>query len=249
MEQEDSGIEVRRFLFQEVQGAFPVPRAIFAAHIVPELIGGHFGKEVLGIAEVFQIVEFGFNGAVDAFDIAIGVGAGRRDEAMRGAKECFDSVGKAAVSFAVGGTIELAAVVGLDNDLIELDAVSLEVFEQAASGQIGVGEADFIGVGQELGAAGEFAQGVLKFRQVVAFHLRPVVGQIGEEFHIELEVGEGFVGGFESAQILFALMLATRFARETVLAQDAFDSTDAARQLEFVFEAFGAEAWGALALR
>lgn len=84
VEQEDFWGERWGFCGQEMGRAFIAARAPFSGGVVPELVGGGFGEEVGATVEGLSVVEFGFDGVVDAFDIGVGVGAGRWVKAMLG---------------------------------------------------------------------------------------------------------------------------------------------------------------------
>lgn len=49
---------------------------------MPELVGGGFGKAVGSGREDRSLEQFGFDGVVNAFDVGVGVGAGRGIEAV-----------------------------------------------------------------------------------------------------------------------------------------------------------------------
>jgi len=68
---------------------------------------------------------------VDGFDISLGVFTSRWDVAVGGGEQFFDGVGESAVGFQGGVTVEFGAVVALDDDVTEIDAVELKVLEKA----------------------------------------------------------------------------------------------------------------------
>ena len=70
--------------------------------------------------------------------------------------------------------IKFGSQSGGDNGVVCVHAVLLEVLEKAFHAQGRVGFGAFIAVGQELGAAGELAKGVLAAGQVVALPLGPL---------------------------------------------------------------------------
>ena len=191
MEQEYSGRDFGSFEGEQVGGAFVAARAVFAGSVVPELIGDGLGEEIGFGRKNLSIKEFGFDGIVDAFDVGIGVRAGRRIKAVLGAEGLLDAQMKALGPIMEGIAIELDAQVGGEDDLVGIQAVLLEVSQKAPDGESGVGFGEFVAVSQELSAAGEFADGVLEVRQAVALHLWPVEGNVGEVLHIHLEASEG----------------------------------------------------------
>jgi len=65
-------------------------------------------------------------------------------------------------------------------------------------------------VGQELRAAGEFANGVLEAGPAVVLHLGPEEGNTGEVLHVYSEAGEGGIGGFDRMEVVFATVMALR---------------------------------------
>ena len=210
VEQEDFGREVGRFEGEEVGGALVVPGTVLASGVVPELVGGGFGEEISFRGKDLGIEEFGFDGVMDAFDIGIGIRAGGRVKAVLRTEGLLDGEVKALRAVVKGIAIEFAAQVGGDDDLAGIDVVALEVFEEAfdAKGRIGFGE--FVTVGQELRAAGEFANGVLEAGPAVVLHLGPEEGNTGEVLHVYSEAGEGGIGGFDRTEVVFATVTALR---------------------------------------
>ncbi len=106
----------------------------------------------------------------------------------------------------------------------------------------GIGFGEFVALGQELGAAGKFAEGVLETGQAIGLHLGPIEGDVGEIFDIHLEAGEGRIGRFDRAEIVFALVAALGLAGELVLAQEAVQGVVADFEIKLGNEAAGAEA-------
>ena len=96
VEQEDCGGNIRSFEGQQVSGAFISARTIFTGGVVPELVGGGFGEEIGLGREDLSLEQFGFDGVVNAFDVGVGVGAGRGIEAVLGVVFLFDGPVKAA---------------------------------------------------------------------------------------------------------------------------------------------------------
>jgi len=73
---------------------------------------------------------------------------GMYPESFRG-KQRLDGVDEATVAFVPRAAVKLRAVVALDDDGGGIDAVALEMHQQASGGQLAVGDADLVGVGQE----------------------------------------------------------------------------------------------------
>ena len=97
-------------------------------------------------------------------------------------------------------------------------------------------------VGQELRAAGEFANGVLEAGQAVALHLGPIEGDVGEVFHIHLEAGERGISGFNGTQVVLTLVTALGRAGQMVVAEDAVQGIVADLEGKLGDETAGAEA-------
>ena len=131
MEQEYSGREIRGFDGQQVGRAFVAARTVLAGGVVPELIGG-LGKEICFGGKNLSIEEFGFDGVVDTFDIGIGIGAGRRIEAVLGVEGLLDAQVKTVGPIMDGIAIELDAQVGGDDDLVGIQAGLLQVSKKSA---------------------------------------------------------------------------------------------------------------------
>ena len=111
-----------------------------------------------------------------------------------------------------GVAVVFGAEVGGDDDLGGVEAVIFEMGEEAIHGQGGVSFGEFIAVGQELGAARQFAEGVLEAGQAIGLHLRPIEGEVGEIFDIHLEAGERRIGRFDGAEIVFTVVAALGWA-------------------------------------
>lgn len=223
VEQEYFGREMRSFEGEQIGWVFITARTVFAGGVVPELVGSGFGQEVGFGRKDLGVKQFGFDGGMNTFDIGVGVGAGRWIEAVFGLIFLLDGQMEALGSVMNGIAIEFDAQIGGEDDLRSIDAVVFEVLEKAVDGEGGVGFGKFVAIGQELGAAGKFADGVLETRQAVGLHLGPVEGNVGEIFDIHLEAGEGGIGGFDGTEIVFAFMTAFGFTGELVLAEDAIE--------------------------
>ena len=193
---------------QQVGGAFVSAGTVFAGGVVPELVGGSFGEEIRFGREDLGIEQFGFDGVVNALDVGVGIGAGRRIEAVLGLIFLFDGPVKAADLIVGGVAVVFGAEVGGDDDLRGVEAVVFEMGEEAIHGQGGVSFGEFIAVGQELGAARQFADGVLEAGQAIGLHLRPIEGEVGEIFDIHLEAGERRIDRFDGAEIVLAVVAA-----------------------------------------
>ena len=132
MEQEYSGGDFGSFEGEQVGGAFVAARAVFAGSVVPELIGDGLGEEIGFGRKNLSIKEFGFDGIVDAFDVGIGVRAGRRIKAVFGAEGLLDAQMKALGPIMESVAIELDAQVGGDDDLVGIQAGLLQVSKKSA---------------------------------------------------------------------------------------------------------------------
>ena len=76
-------------------------------------------------------------------------------------------------------------------------------------------------VGQEPGAAGKLADGVLEAGQSIVLHLGPIEGDVGKVFDIHLEAGEGDISGFDGAEVVFAVVAALGRPSQLVGKNDA----------------------------
>ena len=242
VEQGDCGGDLRRFDGQQVGRAFISARTVFTGGVVPELVGGGFGEEIGFGREDLSLEQFGFDGVVNAFDVGVGVGAGRGIEAVLGVVFLFDGPVKAADLIVGGVAVVFGAEVGGDDDLGGVEAMVFEMGEEAIHGQGGVSFGEFVAVGQELGAAREFADGVLEAGQAIGLHLRPVEREVGEVFDIHLEAGERRIGRFDGAEIIFTMVAALGGAGQLVVAEDAVQGIVADLESELGDETAGAEA-------
>jgi hypothetical protein len=221
VEQEYSGGDGGGLSGQKICGVFVSTRAVFSGGVVPELVGGSFGEEVGFGGKDLGIEVFGFNGVVDAFDIGVGVGASGRIEAMLGTEGLLDGEMKAFGPVVDCIAVEFRAQVSGDDDLASIDAMLSEMLEEACDAQGGIGFGELVAVGQELGAAGELANGVLEAGQAVTLHLGPVEGDVGKVFHIHLEAGEGDVSGFDGPEVVFTAVAALGRPGQLVGVNDA----------------------------
>ena len=179
---------------------------------------------------------------MNTFDIGIGIGTGGRVEPMFGTEGLLNGKVKALRSVVEGVAVKFRAQVGSNDDLASIAAMLLEVFEETLDAQGGVGFGEFVAVGQELGATGEFANGVLEAGQAVALHLGPVEGDVGEVFHIHLEAGERGISGFDGTQVVLTFVAAFGWTGQVMGVNDALGSVMAQRQIKFLDEAASAKA-------
>ena len=197
---------------EQIGGAFISARTIFAGGVVPELVGGSFSKEIGFGREDLSIEQISFDGVVNAFDIGVGVGAGGGIKAVLGLMFLFDGPVKAADLIVDGVAVVFGSQVGGDDDLGGVDAMVFEMGEEAIRSEGGVSFGEFVAVGQELGAARKFADGVLEAGQAIGLHLRPIEGDVGKIFDIHLEAGKRRIGGFDGAEIVFTMVAALGLA-------------------------------------
>ena len=190
---------MRGFESEQIGWAFVTTGTIFARGIVPELVGGRFGQEVAFRRKDLSIEEFGFDGVVDAFDIGIGVGTGRRIEAMFGLVFLLEGGVETTELVMNGIPIELTAQIRGNDHLRSIQAVVFKVLEKTIGGEGGIGFGKFIALSRELGAARQLPEGVWKTGQAIGLHLRPVKGEVGQIFDIHWEAGEGGIGSFNRA--------------------------------------------------
>src|SRR5581483_11514048 len=195
-----------------------------------ELIGVGFGEEVAAAGEVFQIEELVFFEAMHGFHVAlVGVGWGW-DAHVLAATESFGEV-----------ALELAAVVGLPDQIAERDAVAIQVLLDAR-GEYGAGRsAASFGEGPEEQAAAHVACGVLNQGKFQTLRLGPVAGDVVEIFGVGADLLEQSPAGLDVRQVLFALVFAAAFADEAMYAPDAFQGAVADGQIELADEAARAE--------
>ncbi len=126
-----------------------------------ELIDAGFGEEVAAAAESFQVVELVLDKPMDGFDVTlIGVGGGR--DALGLEMEEAEGAGETgAGAVRLEGVDKLAAVVGLPDEIFQIQPAGLELRRDAVGAQ-GVGPRGApLGEGEELQAAAHFAGGVL----------------------------------------------------------------------------------------
>jgi len=190
----------------------------------------HFGEEVAAAGEVFQVEELVFFGAMHGFHVAlIGVG-GRWDAHMLAIAEGFGKV-----------PFELAAVVGLPDQIAQRDAIAIQMLLDPG-GENGAGRsAALLGEGPEEQTAADIAGGVLNDRQVESLGLQPVARNIVEILGIRADLLEQRPGSFAVREILLTLIFPAAFFQQTVLTPDALESAMADGQIELADQAARAE--------
>ena len=113
--------------FDDLPGVNIVFVRVGSHEIEVELVGVGFGEEIAPAGEIFQVEELVFFEAMDGLDITlVSVGRGR-DAHMLAAAQGFGEI-----------ALELAAVVGLPNQIAERDTVAIQVLLDA-SGEDGTG--------------------------------------------------------------------------------------------------------------
>jgi hypothetical protein len=247
MEQEDFWRDEGSFGSQEIGWAFVTAGAVFASGVVPKLVSGAFGKEIGSAIKALSIIELGFDGVVDTFDICIGIRAGRRIKGVLGAPALFDGEVKAFWPIMDGIAIELRAQIGGDDHLAGIHFVLVQMFEESFDGEGGVCLGQFVAVSQELSATGEFSDGVLEARQTVFLHLWPEEGNVGQVLHIHLEASKGSISGFHRAEVIFAAMSALGRSGQLMDIDNALDGIMAQGQVKFGNEPTRAETRSLLA--
>ena len=127
-----------------------------------ELVGVGFGEEIAAAGEVFQVEELVFFEAMNGFDIAlVGVGGWGDADVLAVA----ESSGEIA--------FELAAIVGLPDQIAQRDAVAIQVLLDAGSEHGAGRSAAFFGEGPEQQAAAHVARGVLDDGKLETLGLLP----------------------------------------------------------------------------
>ena len=101
---------------------------------------------------------------------------------------------------------------------------------------------EFIGVGGEAGAGDDFPSGILEAGQSEAHHLRPITGNVLQEFGVGRELAKEFPGPFYGAQPFFGRRLFLAWPTEAVLTNDAGEGVMAHLEIELTDQPFGAEA-------
>ena len=132
-----------------------------------ELIGVDLGEEVAAASEVFEVEELVFFEAMNGFYIALVGVRGRRDAHM--------------LAVAEGGrkiALELAAVVGLPDQIPQRDSVAIQMLLDACGEDGAEGGRTLLCKGPEQQSATDIPGGVLNHWQVEALGLGPVVGDI-----------------------------------------------------------------------
>ena len=137
------------------------PREVFLrAASQPKLVSGRFGKEVGFGGKDLCIEQFGFDGVVNAFDVGVGVGAGRGVEAMFGLIFLFDGQVVCGSLIVGGAAVEFEPPIGGDDDLGGVDVMVIEMFKEPIDSEGGVSFGKLIAIGQELWAPQESSRRV-----------------------------------------------------------------------------------------
>ncbi len=145
------------------------------------------------------------------------------------------------MAVAIEAADELAAVVGLPDQVAERNAAALKMLlyaggkDSAGSGGTALSESP------KQQAAAYVAGGVLDGGQSEGLSLGPVVGNIVEIFGIGGDLLKDTPSGLDVGEVLFALVFAPALVQQTVLAPDAFQGAMAEREIELANEAARAE--------
>jgi len=138
-EQEDSGVQLWCQFSEQFEGGVIAFPGVGPAEVEILLVDSGFLHELSPLSKVLQVVELGLHKAVHCLHVGVGVGAAGWSEAMAGGKGCFHGGGEAPVAPTAGVAVVLGTVVGLDSDGGQVQAVLLEVAQQSADGELGVG--------------------------------------------------------------------------------------------------------------
>lgn len=160
------------------------------SEVVVEQVGGGFGEELLCVVKGFEFVEFIFDAAVEVFDGTVEAGCSDGDGGVFGLVDVLDELDEGAAFFGVEGAGEFRAPIGLDGDVLGIDAVSDEVGKDQGDEAHGVGLGGFVGEGDEGDSGGEVAQGVFVLRDLAHVDGIPEGRDVIEVFDVQLTVGE-----------------------------------------------------------
>ena|SRR5689334_8094074 len=190
-----------------------------------QLVGVGLGEEVAAAGEVFQVEEFVFFQAMHGFHVAlIGVRRGRDAHVLAVA----ESLGKIA--------LELAAVVGLPDQVAERNAVAIQVLLDARSENRAGRSAALFGKGPKQQATANFPRGVLNDGQAELLGLSPVARDIVEILGVGADLLKQRPGSLDVREVLLALIFSAAFFEQAVLAPDAFQSVMTDAQVELANE-------------
>ena len=112
MEQEYARVKV--VVDHDLCWSFALFGIVGPSEVPPQLIGMDLFKEITAVSERFEVEQFDFDASVRAFDIAMGVGRGRRQEAMGDAPGLDFSV-ETVTPYGTFGAAVFGAVVGREN--------------------------------------------------------------------------------------------------------------------------------------
>jgi hypothetical protein len=95
-----------------------------------------FAEEIWQVEQVLQVIELIFDAAGEALDRAIETRGSRRNSTVASTEGVLDHASEEAISLGSDRANELRAVVGLNGDLREVEAIGAEVI-QAEGNQLG----------------------------------------------------------------------------------------------------------------
>ena len=98
-----------------------------SGEVAVELVTGSLGEELGTVAERFQVEELVFDAAVHGFDIALVGVSGGGNALVLGAEETDRSGEAIAGAVGVQRPHKLAAVVGLEDQMRQIDATAIQV--------------------------------------------------------------------------------------------------------------------------
>jgi hypothetical protein len=210
-----------------------------ANQVEVELVGGDLGEEVGTAGEGLQVEELVFLQAVDGFDVAVIGVSGGRDAHMLAVAEGGGEAG--AVTVPVVCADELTAVVGLPDQIAQLDPVAVKVTLDTGSEDDTGSRRAALSKGPEQQPTADFTSGVLDHGQTQPLGLGPVVWDIIEIFGVGGDLLEQPPAGFQMGQVLLALILPPARVDQSVLAPDALDGHMTGTQVELALQPSGPE--------
>jgi len=169
--------------------------------------------------EILQVIKFIFDSPMDCLNIAVVAPGSNRDSFMLASKT-FNSLLKS-----ISGSVlpkaadKLFAVIGLELQLFHIDTALFKMTAKYLSKQTGVICGALIGKTQEHKPASYLPCGELILRQLVSFHLRPVVWYILQFLGIYRYLAKQLPFLLYLAEVSFSFVLFATFLDKTVFVE------------------------------
>jgi hypothetical protein len=148
-----------------------------------------FAEEIWQVEQVLQVIELIFDAAGEALDRAIETRGSGRNSTVASTEGVLDHASEEAISLGSDRANELRAVVGLNGDLREVEAIGAEVIQAEGNQLGGVEGRELMRIADESSTGEHVFHGVFELGQDAAQHKGVDMGDIVEILDVDLPVG------------------------------------------------------------